>query len=54
MTGPVLPRERIIAALETVIVSGDRIVLEGDNQKQADSSLVHLSRPIRRSCTIYI
>jgi len=36
MTGPVLPRERIIAALETVIVSGDRIVLEGDNQKQAD------------------
>src|SRR5712672_1665123 len=36
MTGPILPRERIIAALETLIVSGDRIVLEGDNQKQAD------------------
>src|SRR5216684_7568180 len=36
MTGPILPRERIIAALETLIVSGDRVVLEGDNQKQAD------------------
>src|SRR6201984_630498 len=36
MTGPILPRERIIAVLETLIVSGDRIVLEGDNQKQAD------------------
>jgi malonate decarboxylase alpha subunit len=36
MTGPILPRERIVAALETLIASGDRIVLEGDNQKQAD------------------
>src|SRR6201993_2172897 len=36
MTGPILPRQRIIAALEILIVSGDRIVLEGDNQKQAD------------------
>src|SRR5258708_23478317 len=36
MTRPILPRERIVAALETLIVSGDRIVLEGDNQKQAD------------------
>jgi malonate decarboxylase alpha subunit len=36
MTGPVLPRERLIEALEALIVSGDRIVLEGDNQKQAD------------------
>src|SRR6266403_2290729 len=34
--GPILPKERIIEALETLIVSGDRIVLEGDNQKQAD------------------
>ena len=36
MTGPVLPREHLIEALETLIVSGDRVVLEGDNQKQAD------------------
>src|ERR1700678_2756302 len=36
MKGPVLPSERIVDALEAVIVSGDSIVLEGDNQKQAD------------------
>src|SRR5258705_3038966 len=36
MAGPVLPKAKIIEALETLIVSGDRIVLEGDNQKQAD------------------
>ena len=36
MKGPVLPSARVIEALETLIVSGDRIVLEGDNQKQAD------------------
>jgi malonate decarboxylase alpha subunit len=36
MNGPVLPSAKVIEALETLIVSGDRIVLEGDNQKQAD------------------
>jgi malonate decarboxylase alpha subunit len=36
MKGPVLPSAKLVAALETLIVSGDRIVLEGDNQKQAD------------------
>jgi malonate decarboxylase alpha subunit len=36
MQGPILPRERLIEALEALIVSGDRVVLEGDNQKQAD------------------
>ena len=36
MKGPVLPSEKLVEALETLIVSGDRIVLEGDNQKQAD------------------
>jgi malonate decarboxylase alpha subunit len=36
MSGPLLPRERLVAALEALLVSGDRIVLEGDNQKQAD------------------
>jgi len=36
MDGPILPKARIIEALETLTVSGDRIVIEGDNQKQAD------------------
>src|SRR5580700_890021 len=36
MKGPVLPSAKVIEALETLIASGDRIVLEGDNQKQAD------------------
>jgi malonate decarboxylase alpha subunit len=36
MKGPILPKEKLIDVYETVIVSGDRIVLEGDNQKQAD------------------
>ena len=36
MKGPILPKEKIVDALETLIVSSDRIVLEGDNQKQAD------------------
>ncbi|MEG9438425.1 malonate decarboxylase subunit alpha [Edaphobacter sp. HDX4] len=36
MTGPVLPTAKTVEALESVIASGDRLVLEGDNQKQAD------------------
>src|ERR1700677_1261871 len=36
LKGPVLAREKIVDALESVIVAGDRIVMEGDNQKQAD------------------
>src|SRR5580704_10934277 len=36
MRGPILQRERLIETLESLIVSGDRVVLEGDNQKQAD------------------
>ena len=34
--GPVLRSDRIVEALEQLIVSGDRVVLEGNNQKQAD------------------
>ena len=33
MSGPVLPTDKTVEAL---VVAGDRIVLEGDNQKQAD------------------
>jgi malonate decarboxylase alpha subunit len=36
LNGVVLPSEKIVEALETVVASGDRIVIEGDNQKQAD------------------
>ena len=32
----ILPAERIVEALETLICPGDRVALEGDNQKQAD------------------
>jgi len=36
MDGPFLSADHIGTALEALIVSGDRLVLEGDNQKQAD------------------
>ncbi|EXF92239.1 hypothetical protein HK44_014700 [Pseudomonas fluorescens HK44] len=32
----VLPTDKIVAALEALILPGDRVVLEGNNQKQAD------------------
>jgi malonate decarboxylase alpha subunit len=34
--GPVLAQNKMVEALEIVIQSGDRIVMEGNNQKQAD------------------
>ncbi|MGN6652455.1 malonate decarboxylase subunit alpha [Trinickia sp.] len=40
----ILPRERIVDALEALIRPGDRVALEGDNQKQAD----FLSRSLAR------
>jgi malonate decarboxylase alpha subunit len=48
MRGPILPEEKIIEALETLIVSGDRIVLEGENQKQADFLSQESVRSVRR------
>jgi malonate decarboxylase alpha subunit len=36
MSGPLLPREKLVKAMEALIAPADRIVLEGDNQKQAD------------------
>ena len=33
---PSLGPGKVVDALESVIMSGDRIVMEGDNQKQAD------------------
>ncbi|WP_289140119.1 malonate decarboxylase subunit alpha [uncultured Brevibacillus sp.] len=35
MKGRVLPTERIVDALESLLAPGDRVVLEGNNQKQA-------------------
>ncbi|WP_206956437.1 malonate decarboxylase subunit alpha [Trinickia acidisoli] len=40
----ILPSERIVDALEALIRPGDRVALEGDNQKQAD----FLSRALAR------
>lgn len=34
--GAVLPGERLVEALEALLMPGDRVVLEGNNQKQAD------------------
>src|SRR5580704_12260514 len=36
MNGPVLPHKHLVQALESLIAPGDRIVLAGDNHKQAD------------------
>jgi malonate decarboxylase alpha subunit len=36
MKGPVLAQNKMVETLETVVQSGDRIVMEGNNQKQAD------------------
>jgi malonate decarboxylase alpha subunit len=36
MIGPVLPAVKLVDALESILLPGDRIVMEGDNQKQAD------------------
>jgi malonate decarboxylase alpha subunit len=36
LKGPVLRQERTVDALQALIAPGDRIVIEGDNQKQAD------------------
>jgi malonate decarboxylase alpha subunit len=42
--GHVLPTARIVEALEALLVPGDRVALEGNNQKQAD----FLSRSLAR------
>src|ERR1700756_1351254 len=36
MSGPVLPTDKTVEAPEALVMAEDRIVLEGDNQKQAD------------------
>jgi malonate decarboxylase alpha subunit len=36
MRGLFLPTGEVVSALEALIASGDRVVVEGDNQKQAD------------------
>src|ERR1700691_345223 len=46
LKGPVLAQEKIVGGLDSAIVPGDRVVMEGDIQKQADflsRSLVQVS-----------
>jgi malonate decarboxylase alpha subunit len=53
MSGLLLPKEKLVESLEVLIAPGDRIVLEGDNQKQADflsRSLVGASFPSAQRC----
>src|SRR5580698_7126735 len=45
MSGLLLPRDKLVESLQLLIAPGDRIVLEGDNQKQAD----FLSRSLVRA-----
>jgi malonate decarboxylase alpha subunit len=37
MNGLLLPEDKLVESLELLIAPGDRIALEGDNQKQTDS-----------------
>lgn len=52
--GVVIPTQDIIKVLETLITPGDRVVLEGNNQKQADFYRALWLKPIQMFCTIYI
>ena len=45
-SGRIIAPEKIVEALETLIRSGDRVALEGDNQKQADFLSRSLARKI--------
>ena len=37
MNGLLLPGDKLVESLELLIAPGDRIALQGDNRKQADS-----------------
>lgn len=52
--GVVIPTQDIIKVLETLITPGDKVVLEGNNQKQADFYRALWLKPIQIFCTIYI
>ncbi len=39
--GKVIPTDQLVSVLENLLAPGDRVVLEGNNQKQADFSLAH-------------
>ena len=43
-TGKICPVGRTTDLLEAIIVSGDRVALEGDNQKQADFLAASLAK----------
>ena len=53
LKGPVLPQEKIVEALESVIVPGDRIVMEVTTRSKPISCRVLWSRSVRRRFTTY-
>ncbi len=52
--GVVIPTQDIIKVLETLITPGDRVVLEGNNQKKADFYRALWLKPIQMFCMICI
>ena len=49
--GPVLRSDRIVEALQQLLVSGDRVVLEGNNQSRPTSWRARWSSPTRTGST---
>ena len=52
LAGKVLPSGDLPAMLEKLIAPGDRVVLEGNNQKQADFLARMLAQTDPANCTI--
>ena len=52
-SGKLWPADRATELLEAIIESGDRVAIEGDNQKQADFLAAALARWTRRASTIF-
>ena len=44
VSGKVIPTDQLVEALEHLLAPGDRVVLEGNNQKQADFLAKHSAR----------
>ncbi len=44
IAGKVIPTDQLVSVMENLLAPGDRVVLEGNNQKQADFPLPHARR----------